>query len=615
MFLLVLVLVLLFGFYVWNKLSLRRQRDREIQSLRSACTALQTSCSTIITSLGDEHRAIGLARINVVADLLGDAATAELRSNYEVLWNNLSTQRRDFAQILSHVDTLGEDDLVGWTQAEGELRQLNSELKESQQEIESWQTTIDTRISEIEAVKARPNEMEARITTCAARITAVAAQGFKVEKFEADIEAALNKLQSTLAAVESKDFATVTQECDAIVSLLNAATNGAEALPVIRERLETARLAHGVNLENLSESFNAAKAADAVLAEHHSDDSWAHVAGNGTEAEDRYEWAKDQLIDVEQLISSQEFDEAAEVLQGIEEALADVNGLLSAIIDQKNRAELAKGDVGSLINEARGSLAAAHSFITSNIDDIEEQPLLQQLVAAEGELVTIERDATGNKLDYIAICGRVRRVMQDIESVHGDAKRQDDEMEQLRRRRDRERAEGVASITQLKRYVSHHRGDVGTHVQPAVLQAERYLGDGDHSGDHLQHAILNYQRAEQEADQALQEAQNLVRRAERAREEQRQREAALFAAVAYEAGRLSTHQGEEQRRARARSYSSTTSWGTTGYSSPKSSSSNGGFKSSSSRSGFSGGGGGFKSSSPRSGSGGGFKSGSSKSGW
>lgn len=204
--------------------------------------------------------------------------------------------------------------------------------------------------------------------------------------------------------------------------------------------------------------------------------SWSDIAGNGSEAEESLDAARDMLRRVIEAAPS-DFgeDEAAGFsasMRRVFEELTRARGLTDAIEQRLARILEARDTASGMLETIGKEIDDARAWLASpEVDrDVDPSPL-DVLATAEAQLATARAAIADPRPDWIEIRRALDEADRLVDTAQGNARDQQSRMEALRRQNGTAQEEALGALEKVEKYVDSHRRDVGVHATDMVRDA------------------------------------------------------------------------------------------------------------------------------------------------
>lgn len=302
--------------------------------------------------------------------------------------------------------------------------------------------------------------------------------------------------------------------------LLEEAVRVAGLLPALAARIEEV---DGI-IDAGAETFEA-------IAQEYAESSWESVRGNGTEAENRVEWAVEAL----EYASADLAAEGEENWRVAQERLAQANawldeavGLIESIEAQKKGLEKARQDAPLEVAAASTDIKKAADYIQKHDPDIREQ-LEGELAAAADELEQAQTALQGALPDFLQVVALAQKANAAADRILSEALSEHEAVERLRRKYLSVSRDADGAVSRAHYYIRDHGRDVGSSAKESLEKARQLSAEGqqkrglaDQQEDlarrqALEQAVGLMEKAGEQAESAYRQAVEDFRQAERAR--------------------------------------------------------------------------------------------------
>jgi hypothetical protein len=214
---------------------------------------------------------------------------------------------------------------------------------------------------------------------------------------------------------------------------------------------------------------------EAIAAEF-AESSWSAIRGNGTEAENRVEWAENALHSASEFFSGPEEKDWTEAQEQLEEAgtwLDEAVELVQSITAAKRNLEAARQDAPQEVQAAREDIHRAREYIADYDPDIREQLESELDTAAEGLQSAQGELEEQEKPDFPQVVALAREANASADRILEEARTEHEIIERLRSKYRSSLRDAELATSRTERYLRDHRRDMSDNTQET---AERGLG-------------------------------------------------------------------------------------------------------------------------------------------
>ncbi len=348
----------------------------------------------------------------------------------------------------------------------------------------------------------------------------------------------IDRSRSEYAAAAADDL----PPADGIVAFPARLADRSEAALTAGDRLQAGELAEDADeaasaIVRAANEFRSVSAAieQAAIAfdrvDEFAESSWSDIAGNGSEAEESLDAARDmfrRVIEAEPSAFGE--DEAAGFTASLGlvfEELTRARNLAEAIGQRLARILEARDTASGMLDSIASEVDEARAWLGKPEVDRDVDPSPQeQLGMAEKQLALGRVAMAQSKPDWIEIRRALHESDRLVDVALGNARDQQARMEALRRQVGTAREEALEALEKVDKYVESHRRDVGVVATDALRDAREALRRVERSGqdtDDMEEAALaaaleesaeSWRRIRQLADAAYMAAAEDTRAAE-----------------------------------------------------------------------------------------------------
>ncbi len=267
------------------------------------------------------------------------------------------------------------------------------------------------------------------------------------------------------------------------------------------------------------------------LAQHYAESSWQTVRGNGTEAENRVDWASEALEEACAGLAASEEEKWREAEQRLQQAdawLDEAVGLIGSIQAQQQSLEKARQEAPQEIQAAQADVDRAAQYISQYDPDIREQ-METDLEKARQELAQAAGELSRERPDYLQAVALARQANEAADRILAAARDEHETIERLRRKLSAARRSAESAVSRAGHYLLDHNQDVGRDARQLQEEASARLADMGRKAalaeaqedlarrQALEEAVALAAEAEALAGRAYSQAERDFRRAEEAR--------------------------------------------------------------------------------------------------
>jgi uncharacterized membrane protein YgcG len=306
-----------------------------------------------------------------------------------------------------------------------------------------------------------------------------------------DAETRRQMLQQILGHCE-KAIAGINQQKERLRQLRELEKNAPEILNTLPAKLDELQARAGAVHETLGR-----------LADYNPR-SWASIKGNGTEAEKRIAFARDQVDKGQGAIEAGDRRAAASAASQAQTAAAEADKLLDAIDHMEKSLGEAQVELPKEIAAAEQDIATLSSYLATYEGD-ERPRLLREAAEAERLLASARREAEEPTPDYLEAIRSARQANTTADAVLAGAREAEEKRARLASAYSSTMRDAQAAYTRAEDYVSGRRRGIRNRPRTRLAEARRHLDSARRAGP-SDEGVAAAERAEKLANEAYEEA-------------------------------------------------------------------------------------------------------------
>jgi uncharacterized membrane protein YgcG len=335
-------------------------------------------------------------------------------------------------------------------------------------------------------------------------------------------EAAVGEMRTAMAA---RDWGRASTLLAMAREKFDAARAAAESLPRRRDKVTERLTALRENLGSYAEAKAEAEVAMQAMVEKFTQDCYSLVADNVTKAADLHGELKGELPALEKLVASQDWDAVEARLEQVEDDVADIVDLYTAVGERQKRLVEMVPDADAELAEATRSIKAAEDYLAEQpkYDTSENRSVVAKL---KSDLGQVPEQKKGKLLPVVERLRRATAVDDAADAFLAQIEaRVADDIERANRA-DRLLKDIGTRIAEYDRYAVLHRGDIPVSAIDVLKDAEdgyrrlkrtddveEMLTEGATLGQLLDAFHTTAKRSVSEAEDARRRAREAARRA------------------------------------------------------------------------------------------------------
>jgi uncharacterized membrane protein YgcG len=306
----------------------------------------------------------------------------------------------------------------------------------------------------------------------------------------------LNDAQPEDDATQRSMYTEIIRRCEAADEELESHAAEFDALRQRREQVADAVPALEARIGRAEARLPDAERLVGLLEMAYAPGAVAPVRANATEAADRLDFAVDALAQTTDALDRDDRNEAVVAFHAAEQALAQAEGLLTAVASSRDELERAAGSLDAALAELRSDIEQVDQRVRSGASE-----LAGPLAAARTVLEETVAARAAQDLDPMAAVARIAEVSVPLDqALERDA--------QLRATYAQLEAAASARIQAVESFIATRRGAVGADARTRLAEAMRSLADAEAArGNDLERALGLARRAVSLADEAAQLAE------------------------------------------------------------------------------------------------------------
>jgi hypothetical protein len=270
--------------------------------------------------------------------------------------------------------------------------------------------------------------------------------------------------------------AQIVSHCQAAQRLLDAQATRLKSLSDLRQHAPDALAALPKAVEALKARQPEVRAAVDSMSRY-APSAWSAAKGNDEEAAKRAEFAEQQIAKGKSLVAqpSPDLTAAAQIVKSAQEALAQANQLIDAMLQMARSLDDAAKSLNTAIAAAETDITAAQQATKGSNDDAAAASLTRagQLVAAA------THETTAAKPDPIAGLKAAQDARAAADTVLAGVRQASMQAARAQAMFNLARAAAVTAIGMAQGYVNTHRDGVGAVARTRLSEAERHLDQAD----------------------------------------------------------------------------------------------------------------------------------------
>ncbi len=452
----------------------------------------ELSETTYSTLLGEHERVDGLLGVQAepllrLTDTYGDPLREGL-----TLEEALNVQD-EYSRIHTALDSVAS----GASALEEALRQHQVDAEQAPQDVAS---------------------LEVHLTRVLTSIDEVSAHGYRVQMMRGQVDTFISSVVPQIRKlIEAKEYGAARTQCTEIQRQADEQLTAATEVMARHIRIQTTVKLARNRLGELQIAITDGRRIFDDIDDRYAEACWRAVRGNGTEAENRFNWSDDALTEAETAMSieHQEWEKAEQLVVQVETWLGEGESYMrsiSALEQTLAEAErTASGDLADLLRD----IDTAAAFVADHDEDIDED-VEDRLAAAKRLAEQVQAILGEAKPDYLEALRLLKQADTDVDAIAETAQEQFDAADRLRKKAAKALRDALAAVSKAEEYIADHESDVEQHAKDVLLEAQVLLRRAQETGN-LTKQIEMVEDAEEKARDAYEQAEDNVDDAEEAR--------------------------------------------------------------------------------------------------
>lgn len=425
--------------------------------------------------------------------------------------------------LLTLSDTYGDPLRDGLTLAEAKLvqekySQIYSELDSIATEVNSLEEAFRQHALDAEQAPRDLQELEAYLTRVLASIDEVVEQGYRVQMMRGQVETFQTSVVPQISKLlVSKEYGAARTQCAEIQRQADEQLTAATEVMARHIRIQTTVKLARNRLGELQIAITNGRRIFDAIDDRYAEACWRSVSGNGSEAENRFNWSDDAITEAETAMSieKQEWETAERLLKQVEAWLGEGESFMRSITALEQTLAEAERTVSGDLADLLRDIEKAEAFIADHDDDIEEG-VEDRLAAAKRLAEQVQAILGDNKPDYLEALRLLKQADTEVDAIAETAHDQFDAADRLRKKAAKALRDALAAVSKTEEYIEDHESDVEQHAKDVLLEAQVLLRRAQETTN-LTKQIELVEEASEKADDAYEQAEDDVDDAEEAR--------------------------------------------------------------------------------------------------
>lgn len=506
------------------QISKRRKEKEQRRAVQQQAKLARTACSSLVQELEEPMQMLEI-KLNDLKTKASDEDTKPLTDRHDTLASRIKNGTLQFGN-LSHTANDPTQDNLSAPEYEAMRKSYQSvvdSLTVAKREIGGIESDIKSLLRQLEEAPALVASCYSAIADAQKAITEIENAGYVVTSAEAKLAEAEPELANAKSALAEKRFSEAIRIAKRVLEIAQEAGGIARKRPVLKAELEETIPALKKRITEVNVKIDDGHRLFEDIASSYAESCWQTIAGNGSEAENRIDWATKAQEDaaVASGMAVQKFDEAVGLIEKANSWLDEAESFMRSIAALKDNLEKAKREAAGEIEAAQLDITKAKKYIAEYDEDIAEQ-YEEDLAEAQQKLETARAELKKEKPDFIKVVKLALEVNLTADNIYLVAEKEHESAELLRRNAATMLREAQRSYSAAKEYIEDHSSDVDTDADSLLRDAHEALLNAEQCTE-AESILQSAEVADKKADSALEEAQEDV---ERERRERARRQAA-----------------------------------------------------------------------------------------
>lgn len=463
----------------------------EVSSVRQKINELEPVISALVGNIDDKSKCSVEEDLTRIKNL-----QAELAANFSETGNMAGDPDVDGLSE-AHYQAM-EEKFKEVTAFSGRVLAAASELKERVAALRDLAIKASKTLS----------DLEERSVEVSGIVNAMREKGFKVDDLDMKgVEITMGKIGELMS---QKQFSKVDPVANLVSVKLDEIEEYALALPTFKDSLNKAADDIAARIPEVIRKIEDGKKAFVFISQSFVKRSWESVRGNGTEAENRVNWAASAIAKIRQCASMEEqkWKEGQELVEKSNIWLGEAESFMRSILSLKKNLERAKANVAKEVEDAESDIGKAWDYIHKFDDDIKES-LEDDLRKAEKIIEEVKEELKQILPDYNTAFKRAQEANALADKIYNEAVGEHESAERQRRKIESQRKDAERRLAKAKEYFEDHKRHLSSKAKKHLADAEENLQKAESERDFAQMLVL-MALVEKDADRAYNTAKHDV---------------------------------------------------------------------------------------------------------
>jgi len=385
----------------------------------------------------------------------------------------------------------------------GDLSQGGETIKEVETNVALVQQTADSFQNEV-------SKIQTDITKVRNKQEELQKAGFRIDYLTGLISTGSNTLAQAKTMVAGKQVLGGTKQLELARNQVETAMKATGELPQRKQEAEKAVETLSSRIEQVKSTVENGRDNFERVAAVYADSTWQSIQGNGTEAENRINWAIEAMEDAKAAVGTEQQDwpQAIKSVEAGNKWLNEAVSLIQSISILESNLKIAQQDAPNEINAARTDIQQAWDYINRYDEDIRES-LEDDLRTAENKNIQAGQELNKDRPDYFEVCKLSRDANESADRILIQARTEHETAERLRNKAASTRRDASTRVSIARKYIEDHYQVVKQDARSSLISGEETLRQAEATLD-VNSQISLALKAEAAANQAYSLAQNDV---------------------------------------------------------------------------------------------------------
>jgi len=483
----------------------RQNRARRIAASQQAVLAKQAAASGINQLL--EAVQMLEIKVDVTSGKAADAAS-DLKNGLEKAKKLLDISAQRYSE-LSHSAGDPENPRLAETQLKlvgEEYRKILDNLREVREAVNIVEADVATVQQSIENFPPRVAEANSLSEQASNQIEELKQQGFNTIHPHNLLTGGRDTLKRSQDAYSARNIKTAFESLALASDQIKQALQAAQQLPQKKQEALTAIPLLSARIEQIKTNVNQGRDVFERLSRDYADSNWESIRGNGTEAENRVNWALETLADAEEAASDsvQDWYSSLDFVQMGNTWLNEAETLVGSISELESNLKTFRRELPAEIEAANTDIKAAWDYIYRYDEDIRES-LEDDLREAEKQNELAREELKQSKPDYFKSSRLTRQANASADKILVQAREEHENAKRLRAKAESAKRDALSKVAIASKYIQNHHPVVQHEARNSLTQAVEMLRRAEAEPE-PEKKITLAEQAEARADQAYSQA-------------------------------------------------------------------------------------------------------------